>query len=262
MRDHVRLFVNGWPHDVRGDAAFAPVTDFLRDRLRLPGTKVVCAEGDCGACTVLVGRVDGERVRYAPADVCIQSVLQLDGTHVVTVEGLKDGDRLHPAQRALVDCHGSQCGYCTPGFAMALAGWTEAGAATDARVALTGNLCRCTGYLPILDAAASLAQAPPRRADPPELVAELGSLAAEPLRIATGRRTFFAPVTLADAVAFKAEQPNAVILAGGTELGVWRNKKGDDPPAVLSLTRIPDLNTFDIGENAATIGANVTWARI
>jgi xanthine dehydrogenase small subunit len=269
MRDHVRLFLNGQPHTARGGDAFAPLTDFLRARLGLTGTKVVCAEGDCGACTVLVGRVAGDRLRYAPVDACIQFLYQLDGTHVVTVEGLAGGDRLHPVQQALVEHHGSQCGYCTPGFVMALAGWAEAGAPADpaaTRIALTGNLCRCTGYLPILDAAAALSRAsPPRlaeRYDTPGLVGELRYLSTDPLRVESGRRTFFAPTTLDEAVAFKAEHPGAVIVAGGTELGVLRNKRGDDPPTLLSLARVPELGGIRYADGRMIFGANVTWAQV
>jgi xanthine dehydrogenase small subunit len=269
MRDHVRFFLNGQPCAVRGDAAFASLTDFLRARRGLVGTKVVCAEGDCGACTVLVGRPDGGRLHYEPVDACIQFLYQIDGTHVVTVEGLAVGDELHPVQQALVDHHGSQCGFCTPGVVMALAGWAEAGAPSDpaaTRVALTGNLCRCTGYLPILAAADALARTPPprlaERYDSPELLAELHELVAEPLRIETGHRTFFAPITLEEAVAFKAEPSGAVIVAGGTELGVLRNKKGEDPPTLLSLVRIPGLDTIEHRGDRLSFGANVTWAQV
>ncbi len=266
MRDHLRFYLNGRPQAVRGDAAFASLTDYLRGRLGLIGTKVVCAEGDCGACTVLVGRPAGNALLYAPVDSCIQFLYQLDGTHVVTVEGLAQNGDLHPVQRAMVECHGSQCGYCTPGFVMALAGWAERGCQQNQRLALTGNLCRCTGYLPILDAATAIAAEPPAsvssRYDTPALVAELSDCAAEPLRVADGRRTFAAPTVLADAVAFKADHPNAVVIAGGTELGVLRNKRGEDPAAILTLARIPGLRSIDQMDDRVVIGANVTWAQV
>src|SRR5579871_4548944 len=158
-RDYILLYVNGRRHAVRGEAAYAPLSEFLRRELLLPGTKVVCAEGDCGACTVRVGRPEETGLRYQTADACILFVHQLDGRHVVTVEGLADGDRLTPVQQAMVDHHGSQCGYCTPGFVMALTGMLEDRPPTDARelrLALTGNLCRCTGYISILEAAAAV----------------------------------------------------------------------------------------------------------
>jgi xanthine dehydrogenase small subunit len=149
---------------------------------------------------------------------------------------------------------------------MALAGWAETGCRDDQRLALTGNLCRCTGYLPILDAATAIAAAPPEsvsfRYDTPALVAELRQLGAEPLRVTDGRRTFAAPTTLADAVAFKAAHPIAVVIAGGTELGVLRNKRGDDPAAILNLARVPDLGSIEHLDDRVVIGANVTWAQI
>ncbi len=270
MRDHVRFHLNGRPHAVRGGDAFAPLTDYVRNTCGLPGTKVVCAEGDCGACTVLVGRPDGGGVKYLPVDSCIQFVYQLDGTHVVTVEGLPEtGDDLHPVQKAMVECHGSQCGYCTPGFVMALAGWAEGGADADpaaVRTALTGNLCRCTGYLPILDAASAISRTPPARLadrpDAPALGKELATLTAEPLTVGDGRRTFVAPTTLADAVAFKAANPAAVLVSGGTELGVLRNKRGYDPDTLLSLARVPGLDRIEHDGDRLLIGANVTWSQI
>jgi xanthine dehydrogenase small subunit len=269
MRDHVRFFLNSQAQEVRGEAAFSSLTDFLRDQLVQVGTKVVCAEGDCGACTVLVGCPTGDQLCYQPADACILFLYQLDAAHVVTVEGLTPGADLHPVQRALMDHHGSQCGFCTPGFVMALAGWAEAGANPDpatTRLALTGNLCRCTGYIPILEAAADLAHAPPPRladrGDGPALLEELRVLAAEPLHIETGSRTFFAPVSLEEAVAFKARHPRAVVVAGGTELGVLRNKKGEDPPVLLSLARIPGLDAVERSGDRLHIGANVTWTQV
>src|SRR5262245_25407621 len=266
MRDHVRFYLNGRLHTVRGGAAFASLTEYLRAGQRLVGTKVVCAEGDCGACTVLVGRVSDGEVRYSPIDACIQFLYQLDGTHVVTVEGLPHNGELHPVQRAMVEHHGSQCGYCTPGIVMALAGWAADGAPADraaARIALTGNLCRCTGYLPILDAAAAvssssvagLSEAGPGSMTP--ATEDVRALSAEPLKISDGRRTCFAPTTLEDAVSFKAEHPDAVIVAGATELGVIRNKKGVEPSTLLSLARIPGLGVMSYANGRIVFGANV-----
>ncbi|CAN5642785.1 xanthine dehydrogenase small subunit [soil metagenome] len=267
MRDHVRFHVNGQPRTVSGGDAFASLSDYLRGNCGLAGTKVVCAEGDCGACTVLVGRPHSDSLKYVTVDSCIQFLYQLDGTHVVTVEGLAEGDTPHPVQQAMVSCHGSQCGYCTPGFVMALAGWAEEGAASDVRTTLTGNLCRCTGYVPILEAAASLKRMPlPRLAERPNTAGlrnELTAWQSEPLQLTDGRRTFFAPTTLSDALAFKAAHPESVIVSGGTELGVLRNKRGDDPTTLVSLKRIANLNGIDVDTGRrVTIGANATWTEI
>lgn len=268
MRDYVLLYVNGRRYALRGDGAFASLSDFLRDELRLTGTKVVCAEGDCGACTVLVGRPEGDGLRYDTVDGCIQFLYQLDGTHVVTVEGLGVGPSLHPVQQALVDHHGSQCGFCTPGFVVALAGLLERQPEVDGdglRTALTGNLCRCTGYLPILEAGRSLGLTTPvpmaDRYPSATMAADLRAHADSPVLIES-RRTFFAPRHLEEALEFKARHPEAAIVSGGTELGVLRNKKGIDPPALLTLTRVPGLGDITCADDTVTLGANVTWTQV
>lgn len=269
MRDIIRFFLNGNEQTVTGEHAFWPLTDFLRVRQGLTGTKVVCAEGDCGACTALLGRPVANDLRYDPVDACLLFLYQVDGCHVVTVEGMSQGDLLHPVQQALVDHHGSQCGFCTPGFVMALAGWAEAGGSSDAaatRVALTGNLCRCTGYLPILEAASALARAPfpsmAERFPDPCLVETLRPLAREAIHVQAGTRQYCAPASIAEAVAFLSRHPNAVVVSGGTELGVLRNKKGIDPPVLLSLSRVPGLDGIDELDDCIIIGANVTWTQV
>jgi xanthine dehydrogenase small subunit len=279
MRDQFQFFLNGREQIVRGDSAFITLAEYLRLECGLVGTKVVCAEGDCGACTVLVGRPNshphsfsrkagtGESISYVPIDACIQFLFQVDGTHVVTIEGLPSNGDLHPAQQAMVDHHGSQCGYCTPGFVMALAGCTENGGhANNTRIALTGNLCRCTGYLPILEAAATIIQnqVPPigQRFDSAELLSTLASLSADALHLATGTRTFVAPTTLSDSIAFKAANPDTIIIAGATELGVLRNKHGFEPIRMMSLARVPDLGVIESTPDRMSFGANVTWAQV
>jgi xanthine dehydrogenase small subunit len=270
MRDYILFYLNGNRCLIRGESAFASLTDFLRTDRQLVGTKIVCAEGDCGACTVLVGRLNGDRLRYEAVDACIQFLHQLDGKHVVTVEGLSSNGPLHPVQQAMVDHHGSQCGYCTPGFVMALAGLfqDQKPVADEAlRIGLTGNLCRCTGYVPILDAAAAVDPAAMpslgERYASVEMLEDLRQHAHHPVLVHTpGRRTFFSPLCLEDAVAFKTRHPEAVIVSGGTELGVLRNKKEYDPPALLSLSRVPDLGEITCDDHTAVIGANVTWTQI
>jgi xanthine dehydrogenase small subunit len=230
----------------------------------------VCAEGDCGACTVLVGRPEDGRLRYETVDACIQFLYQLDGKHVVTAEGLGANGQLHPVQQAMVDHHGSQCGYCTPGFVMALAGLFQERqpvAANALRIGLTGNLCRCTGYLPILDAAQAVESAAMQTLTEQysslEMLEDLRQHAQRPVHVRTsGPRTFFSPLRLEDAVAFKARRPEAVIVSGGTELGVLRNKKGYDPPTLMSLARVHDLGEITCSDHTAIIGANVTWTQM
>ncbi|MEE3123967.1 MAG: 2Fe-2S iron-sulfur cluster-binding protein, partial [SAR324 cluster bacterium] len=159
MRDSLIFYVNGMRQEVRGESVFRTLSDFLRKELGLTGTKVVCAEGDCGSCTVLLGRFQKGRWNYDGVDCCIQYLFQIDGMHVITVEALSEGGVLHPIQQAMVEHFGSQCGYCTPGFVMALTAHLEQQIPFNrehVELGLTGNLCRCTGYQQIFEAAFSL----------------------------------------------------------------------------------------------------------
>jgi xanthine dehydrogenase small subunit len=245
MRDSIELHINGTLYRVGAEAVGETLSRFLRYRLGLTGTKIVCEEGDCGACTVLVGR-DGE---YRAVNSCIQMMFQLDGAHVVTVEGL--GGRT-AVQEAMVRCHGAQCGYCTPGFVMAMAGMCEEGE-SDARKGLTGNLCRCTGYESIIKAAAESVSEQQRIS---ELYPEIAEPQKEPVRVGN----FFKPTDLADAVRFKAENPKCVIVQGGTDFGVWSTKRGFVPEAVLSLDGIDGLKEIRLDGKTLIVGARVTLA--
>src|SRR5260370_29681710 len=147
MRDHIIFHVNGKEHRVSSRAAFSMLSSYLRYDLGATGTKIVCEEGDCGACTVLVRRSTNED--FQPVNSCILSLLQLDGASIVTVEGLGVDGKLNAVQEAMVACHGAQCGFCTPGFIVAMCAmfeWHDRVDEGEVRDALTGNLCRCTGY--------------------------------------------------------------------------------------------------------------------
>src|SRR4051794_37718863 len=192
MRDHVLFYLNGRPVRAAGDDAFLTLAEFLRRRRGLAGTKVVCAEGDCGSCAVLVGRAEAGGLRYSAVTSCIQLVFQLDAAHVVTIEGLRDGPDLNPIQGAMVGCHGTQCGYCTPGFVVALYDLMHDGRPADAaavRRGLVGNLCRCTGYDSIVRSALATDRAALKAVDaiyPPEpIAAALAAAAGEEVRIET-----------------------------------------------------------------------------
>ncbi|HEY2155786.1 MAG TPA: FAD binding domain-containing protein [Isosphaeraceae bacterium] len=267
MRHDVVVFVNGRRHRVPPAMAFGPLAYFLRDVCGLVGTKVGCGEGDCGACTVLVGRPFSGAIRYRTATSCLLTPCLVDGAHVVTIEGLRRDGSPTPVQEATVDHHGSQCGYCTPGIVMALSGLFESTADPDAAAlteSLTGNLCRCTGYLPILDAGRAAASAGvPRLAESyaeRPLIGELERLSIEPVRIESDDgRTFFRPDRAEGAVAFKAENPGAVVVAGGTDLGVWKLRRGYDPPVLLSLAGVSEWTHVTLEGDAVSIGANVTW---
>ena len=280
MRDHVILWVNGRRREIRGGDAFLTTSDYLRRRAGLVGTKVVCAEGDCGACTVLVGRPGPAGVRWLPIDSCIRFVFQLDGCHLVTVEGLARDGEIAPVQQALVDCHGSQCGFCTPGFVMTLAaachggtsGQGATGATADWRHELAGNLCRCTGYVPIIEAAERASAESGWLADrypAADWADEARRLAADSLDVcshgegdAAGRRLFM-PTTLAEALALRAAHPQARVVAGATDLGVQWNKGLLDVAAWLDLGRVAGLDRIAVeheGDGATLVaGGTCSW---
>jgi xanthine dehydrogenase small subunit len=265
MRDHVLLYLNGRPVRVRGDDAFLTLSDFVRRRQNVPGTKVVCAEGDCGSCAVLIGRVEGGRLRYSSVTSCIQLVFQLDGAHVVTVEGLRSGRELNPVQEAMVACQGTQCGFCTPGFVVSMCDMMQGGESLDAekvRRGLVGNLCRCTGYDSIIKAALAVKPGDVQPIDamypPAPIVAELSRAAGEDVRIETKAKTFYKPTSVASAARFRGENPDCVVIAGATDLGVVYNKRMRAIDVVLSLGGLGDLRSVSRGGDAMYVGACAT----
>ena len=269
MRDFVRTAVNGRPVQLRGPAVFTNLSDLLRRDHGLTATKVVCAEGDCGSCAVLVGRPDGDRLDYRAVCSCILYGGQLDGCHVVTVEGLAYDGKPNPVQEAMVQCQGTQCGFCTPGFVATMCGAFEADPdLTDERLRreLTGNLCRCTGYLPILEAGAAVDRSQLRKLNdlypPAAVLPPLAEAAASAVELRHGEWTFAKPVTVDDAVRFRGSQPDCLIVAGGTDLGVQLNKGHRPFGHVLSLGGIPEMAELSTAAGTITAGATVTLSRL
>ncbi|HEX8251608.1 MAG TPA: FAD binding domain-containing protein [Thermoanaerobaculia bacterium] len=258
MRDFVLLHVNGQPHRIEGDRAFLTLSRFLRYDQRATGTKIVCEEGDCGACTVLVGRRENGELKYRPVNSCIQFLFQLDCTHVVTVEGLTRDGELTPVQEAMVRCHGAQCGYCTPGFIMAMAGMCEEDS-RDARRGLTGNLCRCTGYESIIKAANEVVDQPKvaQLYDSAAIFDAIDTVEREPVQIGN----FARPVELSEAIRFKAEHPDTVIVQGATDFGVWRTKRAFAPAAILSLDGIEGLSDVRVDDGMLVVGGRASLAQ-
>ena len=254
------------------------VLQYLRERAHRPGTKEGCAEGDCGACTVVLGELDQGRIRLRSVNACIQLLPMLHGKALFTVESLKslnDG-LMHPVQQAMVDNHASQCGFCTPGFVMSLFALFKESAAPDrAQIndALSGNLCRCTGYKPIIHAAQQMAAlaisdhwiakpATQQQAIEPEeqqLVDLLTNLqGTETLHIQHEDMQYFAPATLNALADLYTQYPQATLLAGNTDVGLWINKQLRKLPLIISLGRVQELKSIGIDQHAITISAGVT----
>ena len=267
MRREIRFLRQG--QEVRLDAVAPALTllDYLRLTERATGTKEGCAEGDCGACTVVLRKQVGGRLVYQPVNACILLAGQADCADVITVEDLADGDALHPVQQAMVDQHGSQCGFCTPGFIMALFALYHAQrrapldrAAVNDWVA--GNLCRCTGYRPIVDAGlAACGNKPADRfaAQEPEVARALAALdGGDDVFVGSEARFFAAPASVAALAALFAKHPDAALVGGATDVGLWITKQFREVPKIIWLGRVRGLDAVDDAADAVTFGAMVS----
>jgi xanthine dehydrogenase small subunit len=255
----IRFQLNGqW----RTENAISPtmtLLDYLRQNARLTGTKEGCAEGDCGACTVAVGlpQEDG-KIIYRAVNSCLVLVPQVDGLPVITVEGLAQPDgTLHSVQQALIEADATQCGFCTPGFAMAMFAFAHGDETRDddtIHEALAGNLCRCTGYRPIVEACRTM------RADPPGCgFADKTGQAASEYR--SGSQVYLAPHNLDELLKAKAKHPDAIVLGGGTDLGIRVSKEREAFPTVISTQWVTPLRAISESADALTIGGGVTYTR-
>ncbi len=263
MRDTLRFALNGRPLAVTDVPPHHTLLQWLRAQ-GLTATKEGCAEGDCGACTVLLGTPRDGRLDWRAVNACLVLLPQVDGRAVVTAEGLAAADGTpHPAQTALADAHATQCGYCSPGFAMALAALAQRPERDDTAIldAIAGNLCRCTGYRPIVEAARSLPQVEvAAAAQDASLAARLTADSADPLAYRAGQGRFLAPHTLDEALALRAEHPDAWVWAGGTDQGLRITKRLEVPGDILFLGRVAELRRLERQADAVVLGAGLTYA--
>ncbi len=274
MRDFALIHLNGVRREIRGREALMMLAEWLRKEAGLSGTKIVCAEGDCGACTVLRASChpsshSDQYLNFEAMNSCIATVAQMDGTHIVTVEGMQCEEHLSPAQEAMRKCHASQCGYCTPGFVMAISAMLERHDQADARTAsnyLTGNLCRCTGYAPIVEAAltvrATEKHSVARRYSDPHSISESVSSTKLSMLVEYDGTKLFAPISLREAVTFSATHPGTRVLGAATDLGVQVNKGKPLPTSLLSLHLIPELYETKLTRSRVTFGSRVTLAEV
>jgi xanthine dehydrogenase small subunit len=267
-REAIRFWRQGRPVEVSGFHPRTTLLDYLRLEERRVGTKEGCAEGDCGACTVALGRVRDGRVHYEPVNACILLLGQVDGAEVVTVEDLASKGELHPVQSAMVGHHGSQCGFCTPGIVMSLFTlYHQSGrplsreAANDA---LAGNLCRCTGYRPIVDAALQACGEPPNDAFAQASRETAGGLTAladgQDIVIGNGGSFFAAPASEDSLAGLYARHPDATLVAGCTDVGLWITKGMAELDKIIWLGRVSGLDVIDDGPESLAIGATATHA--
>ena len=280
----VRFVLDGKIVEAQGARRTTTVLDYLREQLHRTGTKEGCAEGDCGACVVLVGELNaaGNGVDYVPTNSCMHLLPSLDGKSVKTVESLKRADgTLHPIQESMATCFGSQCGFCTPGIVMSLAGMVQTNTApsrTEINDALSGNLCRCTGYKPIVDATLQACKAAPeqlkiedaadiallkniRRADVPTYNLD-GDIVVQPVVRTRKGNEFVAPATVSEVADYFVKHPNATLLAGSTEIGLQVNKQFTRPDNIVYLGNVAELKTIDSKNGMWHIGAAVSLTQV
>jgi xanthine dehydrogenase small subunit len=267
VTNSVRFVLDGEIVEAQGKRRTTTVLDYLREQLHRTGTKEGCAEGDCGACVVLVGELNqaGTAVDYIPVNSCIQLLPTLDGKSVKTVESLRKGDgSLHPVQQAMVECHGSQCGFCTPGIVMSLAGLVQHNPCPNRQQvndALSGNLCRCTGYKPIVDATMKACQAGPaalkiddtadvpllkeiQRAQEPTFSLD-GEIIVQPVVRTRKGSEFVSPATLAEVTTYLTRHPQAT-----------------RPSHIVYLGNVAELKRVDETASAWRIGAQVSLSAV
>jgi len=272
MHDTVRFILADRVEEVRDCDPGRTVLEYLREDKGLKGTKEGCAEGDCGACTVVIGELQDDSIRYRAVNSCIQFLATLDGKQLITVEDLVHGGRnaheLHAVQQAMLDQHGSQCGFCTPGFVMSLFAMfhndrQHAVERGEIDLALAGNLCRCTGYAPIVRAAEQALTE--RRSDhfsaaekhTVNLLKTVQSSDALALKGAGG--IFYAPRTLVELCKLLDENPLAVLVAGATDVGLWVTKQLRRLETVIYLGAVEELKKITDDGCELSIGAAVSY---
>jgi len=268
----IRFFHRGQVVEVRDADLTRSVLNWLREDARCTGTKEGCNEGDCGACTVVIGSLheQGETLQLQTVNACIQFLPTLHGKALFTVEDLKKepaAPALHPVQQAMVDCHGSQCGFCTPGFVMSLWSTYEHHQACGTRPSrqqladdLSGNLCRCTGYRPILDAGQRMFDLPVERLDSTPVVQALRQLQREGTfeYSAPGAHRFYAPTSLDELATLREQLPGARLLAGSTDVGLWVNKQFRDLGDILYIGDVREMAQVQQQDGVLHIGAGAS----
>lgn len=286
-RNAIRFYHRGEIVEISDVEPTRTLLEWLRESAGCCGTKEGCAEGDCGACTVLIAELPDDDAKEAvnrnivgeislrPVNACIKFLPTLDGCGIITVEDLEGfagakrtdapSEKLHPVQQAMVDCHGSQCGFCTPGFVMSLTATYERHCEAGTRPTrgevsddIAGNLCRCTGYRPILDAASRMFDLPKVRIDTAPIAAALRELRKTPMEFyENSAQKFWSPRNLQSFSAIRAAEPQARLLSGSTDIGLWVNKQMRDIGNILYIGGVSELKRVEEEDGSLAIGAAV-----
>lgn len=259
----ITFLLNGEKTSVSQQPPTTTVLNWLREQAGLTGTKEGCAEGDCGACTVVLGSSTRGQMHWQAVNGCLLTLGQIDGKALKTVEGLGTPEgALHPVQQAMADGDGTQCGFCTPGFIMSMYAFAEGGEPAEDNLiheALAGNLCRCTGYRPIIDACRDIAQIKTGD-DSQAAAAQSGLKPSASLR--TGDHLFLAPANSRELGIAMNNHPRARLLAGGTDMGLEFSKKGATPPVVISVAHVREMRDVEQTADTLTFGAAVTYSEL
>ncbi len=268
MRRELIVFINGVQCRVNAEQSQMTVAEFLRYRKGLTGTKIVCAEGDCGACSILVSRyINGEMTPYKSINSCISFMYLNDCSHIITVEGLGDESHLDPVQEAMVNCYGAQCGYCTPGFICAMASLAEDAKVEQFKITkqkvknyLTGNLCRCTGYEPIIEAGMSIdldkTSEMAKRYDHKKMKNTFSKYCDQEVQLQTSSSDVYLPKKFDQAL--KVKDQNVKMISGGTDLGVLSNKRKVSLENIMSFNNLDEAYKLKIEKEKVIIWAKVS----